>query len=270
MLNSRSISPAQGPKFFPNISTYRSERTSARTRKGRTMPATGTDLVNLGLKHVSEKYHLGILAPKDNANWKGPWDCAEFASWIVYQTAGVLYGCFNDFSRPSTADAYTGYWDRDAAVLGHIITLEEAARTPGAAVLRRPAPGATGHIVLSDGKGGTVEAHSTADGVIRSHLAGRRWDMGILVPEIKYQALDPVPVPPPSVTIYRLTTPLMHGPVVTQIQMRLKEEALDPGQPDGVFGPHTHAAVVAFQCAHGLTPDGEVGPVTAKALGITL
>ena len=234
------------------------------------MPATGADLVKLGLQHVGEKYHLGILAPKDNGNWKGPWDCAEFASWLVYQTAGVLYGCFNDFSSPSTADAYTGYWDRDAAVLGHIITLEEAARTPGAAVLRRPAPGATGHIVLSDGKGGTVEAHSTADGVITSHLAGRRWDMGIVIPEIKYQALNPVAVAPPASTIYRLTTPLMHGPAVQQIQAKLKEKGFDSGTPDGVFGPHTHAAVVAFQVSLGLTPDGEVGPATSKALGIPL
>lgn len=234
------------------------------------MPPTGADLVNLASKHVGEKYHLGIMVPKDNANWIGPWDCAEFASWVVFQAAGVLYGCFNDFSNPSTADAYTGYWDRDAGVLGNIITLEEAARTPGAAVLRRPAPGAIGHVVFSDGKGGTVEAHSSADGVITSTLAERRWDMGILVPEIKYQAVDPVTVVPPATTIYRLMTPLMHGTVVQQIQAALKSNTCDPGTQDGVFGPHTEAAVVAFQLSRGLTPDGEVGLITAKALGVTL
>jgi Putative peptidoglycan binding domain/D-alanyl-D-alanine carboxypeptidase len=37
---------------------------------------------------------------------------------------------------------------------------------------------------------------------------------------------------------------------------------------DGIFGPSTHAAVVAFQARRGLTPDGVVGPNTRAALGI--
>jgi hypothetical protein len=35
---------------------------------------------------------------------------------------------------------------------------------------------------------------------------------------------------------------------------------------DGDFGPRTSAAVKAFQSAHGLVPDGIVGPLTYKAL----
>ncbi len=146
------------------------------------MPANGNDLLQLALNHVGEKYQLGIEVPKDNANWSGPWDCAEFTSWVVFQVSGLLYGCFNDFGNPATADAYTGYWDRDAAVLGNIIPIDEAGRTPGAALLRRPPPGGIGHVVFSDGTGGTVEAHSKADGVIRGQVGGRHWDMGILVP----------------------------------------------------------------------------------------
>jgi len=45
------------------------------------MPATGSDLVTLASKQVGEKYHLGIMVPKDNAQRTGLWDCAEFASW---------------------------------------------------------------------------------------------------------------------------------------------------------------------------------------------
>jgi N-acetylmuramoyl-L-alanine amidase len=234
------------------------------------MSAAGADLFQLGLKHVGEKYHLGASVPKNNPNWTGYWDCAEFASWLVFQVAGILYGCDNDSGDPAKADAYTGYWSRDASDLGQIVTIEDAARTPGAVVLRRPPPGGIGHVVISDGNGGTVEAHSSADGVIQSQLGGRRWDMGILIPQIAYTPLGPVNVPSPPTTIYRLAIPPMHGPVVQQIQVKLKQKKFDPGVIDGVFGPHTRAAAVGLQLSLGFTPDGEVGPLTAAALGLSL
>ncbi len=136
---------------------------------------TGQQIFDLATPHVGEPYVFGAVVAKDNPNWHGPWDCAEFVSWCVYQAAGTLYGCSNDKAKPSLADAYTGYWARDARELGHRITVAGAARTPGAAVLRVPLAGQViGHIVISDGKGGTVEAHSTNRGVIRDTLDGRR------------------------------------------------------------------------------------------------
>jgi peptidoglycan hydrolase-like protein with peptidoglycan-binding domain len=51
-------------------------------------------------------------------------------------------------------------------------------------------------------------------------------------------------------------------------QPALKEQGISPGKIDGIYGLHTAAAVNAFQVAHGLVPDGEVGPETAQALGI--
>src|SRR5436189_6367945 len=124
------------------------------------MAAKGERILQLGRKHIGEPYVLGALAPKDNPKWKGPWDCAELASWLVFQAAGVLYGCASDSNDPASADAYTGYWARDAERLGVRISVEQAAQTPGVAVLRSPRPGAVGHIAISDGRGGTVEAHS--------------------------------------------------------------------------------------------------------------
>src|SRR5260370_16589854 len=123
-------------------------------------PITGESIVQLALRHIGESYVFGVLVPKNNPNWTKCWDCAEFVSWTVFQVAKVLYGCDRDNGDPATADAYTGYWERDAKSLGEIIPIEEAARTPGAAVLRVPQGHASGHIVISDGNGGCLATHS--------------------------------------------------------------------------------------------------------------
>jgi hypothetical protein len=231
---------------------------------------TGEKLLQIARAHVGERYVFGVRVPKNNPNWKGPWDCAEFVSWLVFQAGAGLYGCHKDQGDPANADAFTGYWARDGRNLGQIISLEQAARTPGAAMLRLPKPSTTGHLVLSDGRGGTVEAHSPADGVIESTLSNRRWDAGILVPGIAYSQGPSVPVEPPDTVIYRLKLPLMTGPEVTNIQEALAAKGFDPGVIDGEFGPHTHAAVVAFQLSTGMVPDGEVGPQTAAGLDVQL
>lgn len=50
------------------------------------------------------------------------------------------------------------------------------------------------------------------------------------------------------------------------IQQALKEQAYDPGEPDGKFGTKTTQAVWAFQALHGLAKDGVVGPETEAAI----
>ena len=52
--------------------------------------ATGSDLVRTASTRVGDTYHLGANVPKDNPDWKGPWDCAELVSWAVFQSAGIL------------------------------------------------------------------------------------------------------------------------------------------------------------------------------------
>jgi len=235
------------------------------------MAADGKALLAKAGEHIGEKYVFGSPVAKNNAAWRGPWDCAEFVSWLVYQVGDMLYGCEDDGGDPATAEAYTGYWARDAKRVGTEIAVAEAARTAGAAVLRIPAPGATGHIVISDGSGGTVEAHSSKRGVIASTLAGRRWDLGILVPGIAYTAGAPVVVAPPKTVIFRLTEPdHMRGATVKEIQRALKARSFSPGPIDGDFGAQTHNAVVAFQASNGMVADGEVGPLTARRLGVSL
>jgi hypothetical protein len=57
-----------------------------------------------------------------------------------------------------------------------------------------------------------------------------------------------------------------HGGQVSQIQEALKAKGFYRGPVDGDFGGGTHAAVVAFQRAKSLNPDGRVGPDTWRAL----
>ncbi|HEY0016788.1 MAG TPA: peptidoglycan-binding domain-containing protein [Longimicrobium sp.] len=229
--------------------------------------ATGADLLHLAAAHLGEPYVLGAQVPKNNPNWDGPWDCAEFTAWCVFQAGGRLYGCSNNQGNPARVESFSGWWGRDARGIGREISVAEAARIPGAVVYRAPRTGAIGHVVFSDGRGGTFEAKSRSTGVVRSTLDGRRWDMGILVPWIDYAAGPPVPVRRGG-PIYRLTTPLMRGPTVRAIQMALLRRGINPGDTDGLFGVLTAAAVSSFQAAAGLVQDGEVGPETARALGI--
>lgn len=228
---------------------------------------TGPKILELAAPHVGEAYVLGARAPKDNPDWKGPWDCAEFASWCVFQASGRLFGC-DQAREPSSADAWTGFWREDARRARCTVPVITAKSTLGAFVLRFPAPGLVGHVAISDGTGGTIEAHSTATGVIRSKVDGRRWDVGVLPPMIAYD--EPavlLPVLAPRLVL-RLKRPNMKGALVQRVQERLQALGFSPGLVDGEYGPHTAAAVHAFQLTQGLVADGEAGPATLQALGL--
>ncbi len=56
------------------------------------------------------------------------------------------------------------------------------------------------------------------------------------------------------------------GPKIASLQEQLTHAGFSTHGIDGIFGPETLAAVVAFQRAHGLTPNGLVGPLTWQAL----
>ncbi len=54
---------------------------------------------------------------------------------------------------------------------------------------------------------------------------------------------------------------------VAALQIGLRAHGLDPGPVDGVRGPMTSSAVVAFQRKHGIRATGKVGRATRRALG---
>src|SRR2546423_3154082 len=106
---------------------------------------TGSGMLAKARQHIGEDYE-NVDVPKNNANWHGPWDCSEFMSWLVFQEAGLLYGCIDDSVAPAHANAYTGAWKNDAIRLGQRVSVAQAAATVGGIVLRfPPAPGKMGH-----------------------------------------------------------------------------------------------------------------------------
>ena len=189
---------------------------------------------------------------------------------MVYQEAGVLYGCVDDKAKPSEADAYTGGWQQDVERLGIRVSIEKAAATVGGIVLRYPPPGGMGHIALCDGKGGTVEAKGRKYGVVADTVQNRGWHTGVLIPGIKYDAVGDVVAISPPAELYARNTPNMDKAIIIRIQEALAAKGFSPGDIDGEYGPDTEAAVVAFQLSEGLVADGQTGRDTAEALGIAL
>lgn len=71
----------------------------------------------------------------------------------------------------------------------------------------------------------------------------------------------------PAAPLLRLTKPYMRGDDVKVVQQALKKAGIKVSA-DGVFGPGTEKAVIAFQKEKGLQADGEVGQTTRDALGL--
>jgi hypothetical protein len=57
-----------------------------------------------------------------------------------------------------------------------------------------------------------------------------------------------------------------HGNAVKELQRALRSLGSTVGTIDGVFGASTERALIAFQTAHHLSPDGVLGPATRAAL----
>lgn len=76
-----------------------------------------------------------------------------------------------------------------------------------------------------------------------------------------YRPVAPAPVAP-STCLQKGDS----GPDVRCLQDRLRELGYFTGPSTGYFGSKTKAAVIAFQCDHGLVGDGVAGPETLAVL----
>ncbi|HEX3028528.1 MAG TPA: LysM peptidoglycan-binding domain-containing protein [Clostridia bacterium] len=82
----------------------------------------------------------------------------------------------------------------------------------------------------------------------------------------------PTTTPTPTITPTSNPCPTLRrgdtGPSVVKLQTLLLAAGFNPGPIDGIFGPLTESAVIAFQTAEGLVVDGIVGVQTWTALGV--
>ncbi|HET6522533.1 MAG TPA: hypothetical protein VFG47_22325 [Geminicoccaceae bacterium] len=144
---------------------------------------TARQLVRLLLQHTGEKYKWGLASiPKENAGYKGPWDCAEFVAWGIYQVTGQYVGC-----RGRNHNAYTGYFADDLPRFGTELPEEEAVELIGAIALRKARAGRVGHIAVCRGGGRTIEAASTRLGVCSLDMRGRGFERYYTLNSLTYE-----------------------------------------------------------------------------------
>lgn len=237
------------------------------------MSGLGQDVITIGSGRVGQRYVLGAQVPLDNPNWRGPWDCAEFVSWAVYQAYGIIFGAGNA-RKVAQAEPYSGYWYDEAQRHGTVIAWQDALSIPGAVLIRRPTSRVIGHVAFSMGDGQrTLEARGAAYGVnIFDGAKKRSWGIGCLLPGVDYNEdsprpppSEPEPMPPDYLWLRR---PEIKGAQVVRLQRALLDHGIHPGPVDGEFGPMTSSAVISFQAETGVEVDGVVGPQTADKLGL--
>jgi len=234
-------------------------------------PQKGAEILEIAKRHVGQRYE-NIIIDYSDSNWRGSFDCAEYASYCAWRAYGTLYGArLLSGTRPQgkNVEAYTGYWQEDANTKGIVVSEAEALRTPGAFILRYPpAPGQMGHIGICLGDGEAIyEAHSANRGIIKGKATDRRWNVGVLLPGVDYGS---GPMASNRLLVYReLIPPAPKDEVVVLIQKALAAFGLlAVKDATGIFDRLTTHAVGTFQRQRGLVVDGEVGPETGAALGL--
>lgn len=132
-------------------------------------------------------------------------------------------------------------------------------------------------------------AQTSARTIGHKEYAGRaqgKWDPGAIDMDVLRADIEerighiatPAPTPRPTVPVGQYADVLlfrpMEGPDVAALQRRLRSDYAQYAgdlKVDGVFGPHTEAAVKEFQRrTPGLRVDGIVGPATATATAAAL
>lgn len=140
----------------------------------------------------------------------------------------------------------------------------------------------SGHVGVYVGDGWAVEAQGFAYGIVKTKVSKRPWTEWAYLPESMLQydgstvVLPETPDKPaeevkPTASklgsrTLKLTSPMMNGDDVEEMQTRLNELGYDCGEADGKFGKNTEKGVKAFQTAMNLEVDGKFGKKSFAAL----
>jgi hypothetical protein len=131
---------------------------------------------------------------------------------------------------------------------------------------RRSAPIANRHILIPLGIGLALLLIGLALGGVFSG-SGKK---SAGAPLTSQTALPTTETPPQTVALPTAPQKLgNHGNAVRQLQRALRSLGYTTAI-DGVFGASTERALISFQTAHHLSPDGVLGPATRAALLSTL
>lgn len=108
--------------------------------------------------------------------------------------------------------------------------------------------------------------------VDRNHFAGSIDDLNRLAGHVDSDILpEPASAPPPLQPNSRVLKLNCTGADVRELQNALVQiNYLRASEVDGVYGPHTEAAVADFQFQAGLEDDGFFGPATRRAMNKAL
>ncbi|REE95149.1 peptidoglycan-binding domain-containing protein [Thermomonospora umbrina] len=206
---------------------------------------------------------LGRIGGYPHGGYGYPW-CASFQSWIADEA-----GMRANVDYPRTASCHQGVkWFKDRG---------RFSRTPRPGDWVFYGPNGATHVELVVRVTGTTI--TTVGGNTSGSLGGRYYNGdGVYEKAIyrsnprihgygrpKYSEASPKPPAHPG-RVLELRDPYMSGDDVKAVQRRL-DRLGSSLTVDGVYGPRTRSAVVAFQRENGrLAVDGEVGPKTWAAL----
>lgn len=124
------------------------------------------------------------------------------------------------------------------------------------------------HVGVYVGSGDIIEARGHAFGVIQSRLDGARWRLWGKPRWISYDGSAAAVIRQPELAGLPELSHGCVGEYVRSAQLLLigRGYACGSAGADGEFGSCTELAVISFQCAHGLDPDGIIGGKTWSRL----
>lgn len=233
--------------------------------------AFSDDLLALAKEHVGEDYILGSRCKFLDPEFAGPWDCAEFVSWVIFRASNEAILLGTRPRNPEHGDAYTGYWSEDAEKYGLVVSVAEAVDSKGHLLLRRPTSSLGGHIAFSRGDGkSTIEAHSKKEGVIigKADPDKRGWHLGVRVPTpSQWSDLATKKSNAANWSLVASTNPL-RDPRVPTIAAAMNRAGYRLPASTAAYSEKVALKVARFQAEKGIVVDGVAGPQTAAALGI--